>query len=210
MEDFEVVPLVEKSNFVVPFRINYRRNGINRTSDGIKSHSAVAILIYNRDRKSFVFVKQFRPVVYYAYLQNLDKGPNSVESNSTEPGFTLELCAGIVDKPNLTLEQIAAEEVFEECGYLVDPSRLRKISTTVTNEGVTGVSGTAYYVEVGNEDLDPTAGGGNVEENECIEVVYWPVDRADELLTLSEKSIHVTGVTVLAVLWFHLHILPSL
>ena len=35
----------------------------------------------------------------------------------------MELCAGIVDKTK-TLIEIAAEEVFEECGYKVDPEKL--------------------------------------------------------------------------------------
>ena len=42
---------------------------------------------------------------------------------------TLELCAGIVDKANSTLEETASIEISEECGYRVEPSRLRKITT---------------------------------------------------------------------------------
>jgi len=45
-----------------------------------------------------------------------------------ELGFTLELCAGVVDK-NKTLEEIACDEVLEECGYSVTPSDLHKIIT---------------------------------------------------------------------------------
>lgn len=41
-------------------------------------------------------------------------------------GFTLELCAGIVDK-EISLAEIAAEEVFEECGYKVEPEKLERI-----------------------------------------------------------------------------------
>ena len=41
-------------------------------------------------------------------------------------GFTLELCAGIVDKPELSLVEVAREEV-EECGYRVPADRLTKI-----------------------------------------------------------------------------------
>ncbi|KAM7538830.1 hypothetical protein Aperf_G00000058172 [Anoplocephala perfoliata] len=150
----------------------------------------------------------FPLAVYYAQVQDLVKEQNSAESTFTEPGFTLEICAGIIDKPKLSLEEIAAEEVFEECGYLVDPSRLRKFSTTVTTEGTSGASAVLYYVEVSDEDL--VAGDGKAKEHKRIEVVYWPVERADELLTLTEKSIHVTDITVLAVLWFQVNIFPSL
>lgn len=41
-------------------------------------------------------------------------------------GYTLELCAGIVDK-NKSLAEIAAEEVFEECGYKVALEKLEYI-----------------------------------------------------------------------------------
>ncbi|VUZ49805.1 unnamed protein product [Hymenolepis diminuta] len=205
-EEFKIGPLTEKSNFVIPFRINYRKNGINRTVDGVKSHSDVSILIYNQDRKSLVLVKQLRPVVYYVQLQNISNGDNPPE----DFGYTLELCAGIVDKPDLSLEEIAAAEVHEECGYRVDPSRLNKFSTVITNERLTAASGCIYYLEVGDNDLDSAAGGGNADDGECIEVVYWPIDRIDELLTLTETKTHVSDITVLAVLWFQLHILPSL
>jgi len=39
---------------------------------------------------------------------------------------TLELCAGIVDK-NVTLEEIARQELLEEVGYDVPVSKLEKI-----------------------------------------------------------------------------------
>lgn len=44
-------------------------------------------------------------------------------------GVTYELCAGIVDKPDLSLEEIACQEVLEECGYEVPVSKLRRITS---------------------------------------------------------------------------------
>lgn len=41
-------------------------------------------------------------------------------------GYSLELCAGIVDK-NDTIEKIAKDEVLEECGYDVPESSLQKL-----------------------------------------------------------------------------------
>lgn len=40
--------------------------------------------------------------------------------------MTVEFCAGIVDK-NKSLDEIAVEEVREECGYEVKASDLQKI-----------------------------------------------------------------------------------
>lgn len=42
-------------------------------------------------------------------------------------GVTYELCAGIVDKPGLSLEEIASEEVLEECGYEVPATSLKRV-----------------------------------------------------------------------------------
>lgn len=44
-------------------------------------------------------------------------------------GVTYELCAGLVDKPDLSLEEIARQEVLEECGYDVPASRLKRITS---------------------------------------------------------------------------------
>lgn len=55
------------------------------------------------------------------------------ESNSQWPpasaGITYELCAGLVDKPDLSLEEIARQEVLEECGYDVPASKLKRITS---------------------------------------------------------------------------------
>lgn len=44
-------------------------------------------------------------------------------------GITYELCAGLVDKPQLSLEEIARQEVLEECGYDVPASKLKRITS---------------------------------------------------------------------------------
>ncbi|VDK23798.1 unnamed protein product [Taenia asiatica] len=190
-----------------------------------KDHLEVSILIYNRDRESFVFVKQFRPVVFYALLRKLEG--ESVTAVDAEPhtpigadgkpvhlpsskGETLELCAGIVDKAAATLEETAVSEIHDECGYRVNPSMLRKVTTGCSSVGLSGTTSSIFYVEVGDADLDPNAGGGNPEEGEFIEVIYWPLERADELLSLAETGTPVSATVILAVLWFQRHILPSL
>nr|CDS34316.1 uridine diphosphate glucose pyrophosphatase [Hymenolepis microstoma] len=225
IENFEVSPLTEKSRFITPFRIHYRKNGVSRIWDGVKAHNGVSILVYNRERNSFVFVKQFRPVVYYAKLRKQEgENASSVASAPHTPigsdgkpivlptslGETLELCAGIVDKADKSLEEIASIELHEECGYCVDPSSLRKIATVSASVGLSGTTATLFYVEVDDSDIDPLAGGGNPDEGEFIEIVYWPVTRLEELLTLTETSTPVSGTAVLAVMWFQHNILPSL
>lgn len=43
-------------------------------------------------------------------------------------GITLELCAGIVDK-DLSLKEIAREEVLEECGFNISSERIDEVMT---------------------------------------------------------------------------------
>ncbi|XP_010226143.1 PREDICTED: uridine diphosphate glucose pyrophosphatase isoform X2 [Tinamus guttatus] len=105
----------------------------------MRTHDSVSILIFNTSRQCFVVVKQFRPAVYMCEVerhspqvfQNQDK-QNLGHLEDPLPavvGVTYELCAGIVDKPGLSIEEIACEEVLEECGYCVPAADLRKITS---------------------------------------------------------------------------------
>jgi UDP-sugar diphosphatase len=65
--------------------------------------------------------------VYINSIPQEDRtNPIDTEKYPAKLGFTLELCAGIVDKKK-TLAEIAAEEVLEECGYKVDPDKLEHV-----------------------------------------------------------------------------------
>lgn len=44
-------------------------------------------------------------------------------------GVMVELCAGIVDQPELSLEEVACKEAWEECGYHLVPTDLRRVAT---------------------------------------------------------------------------------
>jgi UDP-sugar diphosphatase len=62
-------------------------------------------------------------------------------------GFTIELCAGLIDKDK-SLEQIVAEEIQEEVGYQVAPQDIRKISSAVAAAGNNGSLSHQYYAQV--------------------------------------------------------------
>ena len=72
---------------------------------------SVSIVIYNKSSKRLVFVRQFRPAVFFAFLcSSIDSIDSNVFSKEniekvleTEKniGFTLELCAGIIDKEGM-------------------------------------------------------------------------------------------------------------
>merc|ERR1712226_1180774 len=64
-------PLTEPSRFIKLKRVRFTDGGAPRIWDYTQSHDSVAIIIYNRDTKQLVFVKQFRPALL---MERLDRG----------------------------------------------------------------------------------------------------------------------------------------
>ncbi len=112
------------------------QNGHTRTWDMLSAHNAVVCILVDTSRKSLVFVRQFRPSVYAA-IGSGECPPYTIDhmngidwtAVAAERGLTLELCAGLCDKPDLTPAQVMAEEVYEECGYRIDAARLQYITS---------------------------------------------------------------------------------
>ena len=89
-------------------------------------------------------------------------------------GISYELCAGMVDKQK-SLQEIAKEEVLEECGYNVSLDELKRVTSWRGEIGNTCNTHTLFYAEVTNAMLVPGAGGGNLHEGEQIELFYLPI-----------------------------------
>lgn len=179
IKEFKLHPL-EEPKFVLASFATYEQDGIKKTWEIVNAHDSVAILIYHQEKDSFVLVKQFRPAVY---LNN-------------ENGMTVELCAGIVDK-ELSLEQIAIEEIEEECGYDVPLEKIERITAFHTSVGFAGSKQTLYYAAV-NESMKVSEGGG--VDHEDIEVVYLPVSEAKTLLY--DEDIAKTPGLMFAFMWY--------
>ena len=179
IEDFRIEALID-SRFVRPALVRYRQSGVEKSWEVIRAHDSVAVLIYDREEKAFVLVKQFRPAVY---LQNGD-------------GYTYELCAGIVDK-DLPLARIAVEEIAEETGYEVAEEGIEKVTSFYTSVGFAGSKQTLYYAEVTLE-MRKSEGGGI--DDESIEVVHLPVAEAKDFIY--DESIVKTPGLMFAFLWF--------
>ncbi|PLY05485.1 MAG: NUDIX hydrolase [Arcobacter sp.] len=156
IEEFQTSELSE-TKFVNPVKITYKQNGKEKVWEAVKSFDSVAILLYHKERNSFLLVKQFRPPVYL---------------NDKSKLCTYELCAGIVDK-NKSLIEIAKEEIDEECGYNVPLEQIEKITSFYTNVGVSGGCQSLYYASV-NESMKIHAGGGINDEE--IELMFLPIE----------------------------------
>lgn len=180
ISEFHDAPL-GKGHFVKPVRLNYIQNGNNCTWEAVQCHDSVAILLFHREKQSFLLVKQFRPPVYMNHPEHL---------------FTYELCAGLVDK-NVPLEQIVREEIDEECGFDVPLEKIIKITTFFTNVGVSGNQQHLFYAEI-DESMKKHAGGGVHTEEIILE--YIPLTQAETFIYDESKA--KTPGLMFAISWF--------
>jgi len=181
IENFVLKPL-EDPKFITTARAMYEQNGIAKSWEVVKAHDSVAILIYHTQLDAFILVQQFRPAVY-------------MNNNS---GLTVELCAGIVDKP-LSLAEIAREEIEEECGYAVPIEKIEKITSFYTSVGFAGSRQTLYYAEV-DESMKVSEGGG--VDGEQIEVIKLPVSELETFI-FNEKIAKTPGLMFAFLWWKH-------
>jgi len=160
-----------KGKFVSLKKLFYKEDGKEKIWEIAELFDSVAILIYNVDEGTFVLVKQFRPPVY---LKNND-------------GYTYELCAGICDK-DISLEQTAIEEIYEETGYKVE--NVAKINSFYTSVGSAGAKQTLFYAEVENKDRVNQGGGIDTEK---IEVVHLSISEMEDFM-YDESKVKTPGL----------------
>ncbi|XP_005803468.1 uridine diphosphate glucose pyrophosphatase [Xiphophorus maculatus] len=232
INNVEVVPCTE-SEYLKPFRVLYNQNGTKKSWDFMQSHDSVSVLLFNTTSHCFVLVKQFRPAVYMCEWekaktktsQGAEKTEEGDASESQEgqsasaeesspssqwppasAGVTYELCAGLVDKPDLSLEEIARQEVLEECGYDIPASKLKRITSFRTNVGLIGSKQTMFYAEV-SDDNCVSAGGGDPREGELIEVVKVPLHEA--MTFAYDERIPKSLGLIFSFIWFHNNMSPK-
>ncbi|MDO7252922.1 NUDIX domain-containing protein [Helicobacter cappadocius] len=169
------------SNYIKPARMTYIENGKKKVWDIINSYDSVSILLYNQEIDSFLIVRQFRPAVYA----------------NNQDGYTYELCAGLIDKEGKSLEQIASEEIFEECGYDVKASDLKKIGSFFASTGISGSKQTIFFATISQENR--INGGGGIDD-ECIDVLFLPLKEAQNFI--DDDSIAKTPALAYAIKWY--------
>ncbi|RDU65078.1 NUDIX hydrolase [Helicobacter sp. MIT 14-3879] len=167
----------KNSKYIQIYQMSYIENNKEKIWDIVHLHDAVLVLIYNIDNNSLIFVKQFRPAVF---LRNND-------------GYMYELCAGIVDKEGKSKEQIAIEEVYEECGYKVE--NLEKIAEFYSSVGTSGNKQSIFFTEVKNNDKVSLGGG---IDDEFIEIVEIKLENIKSILAKP----NITSSLGYAIMWF--------
>nr|XP_012601939.1 uridine diphosphate glucose pyrophosphatase isoform X1 [Microcebus murinus] len=205
------------SPYLRPLTLHYRQNGTQKSWDFMKTHDSVAILMFNASQRSLVLVKQFRPAVYAGEVERRfpgslaavgQDGPRQLQpALPGSAGVTFELCAGLVDQPGLSLEEVACKEAWEECGYRVAPSDLRQVATYRSGVGLTGSRQTMFYAEV-TDAQRCGQGGGLAEEGELIEVVHLPLGGAQAFA--DDPDIPKTLGVIFGISWFRSQVAPCL
>ena len=182
IENFRLEPLKE-GRFIHPYLARFTMDGKERSWEVLRSGDSVAILLWHCERERFILVRQFRPPVY---LRNGD-------------GMTVELCAGLLDKAELSPEEVAREEIEEECGYRVPVSALKRLTSFYTSVGHSGSRQTLYYAEL-TEAMHVGEGGG-IEGEERIEVLEYSIREAHALME-DEEVARTPGLLYALCWWF--------
>jgi len=197
---------LDNPKYLKPYALKFTVNGVHKTWELAKTFDSVAVLIYNTERKVFVFVRQFRPAVFCKSeaAKTVPWNPETppVNEYSTEPGKTWELCAGIIDRDDKP-EEIAKAEVYEETGYQVSISELVKITKVVNGVGTSGAFQHMYYTEVVDSQR-VSEGGGLAEEGEVVEVVEIPRDGI-ESFCYDESKPKPPGCMMACLWWLNNH-----
>ncbi|GMH40194.1 hypothetical protein BSKO_08098 [Bryopsis sp. KO-2023] len=195
LSQFEEKPF-EKSNFVKPKSVYFDQNGTRRKWDLIEAHDSIAVVLHHTGLDAFLLVRQFRPAVYAAALRKATELRQPAPS--FEEGFTCELCAGIVDKPDLNLAEIAHEEIMEECGFNVPASNLMEITSYNSSVGTAGATQSLFFGEV-DDSMRNSSGGGGID-GENIEVMALPVKNALDFVL--DTSIPKSSGMMFGLMWF--------
>ncbi|SEN58899.1 nudix-type nucleoside diphosphatase, YffH/AdpP family [Duganella sp. CF517] len=147
-----------------------------------RGHGAT-ILLYNRERRTVVLVRQFR---FPAYVEG-------------HPGFLIEAPAGLLDQA--TPEVRIKAEVEEETGYRI--GEVHKVFEAFMSPGSV-TERLHFFVAEYDPASRPGSGGGVAEEGEDIEVLELPMEQAMAMMASGEIA---DGKTIMLLQYAALHLL---
>jgi nudix-type nucleoside diphosphatase (YffH/AdpP family) len=128
--------------------------------------NGATILLYNKSTQTVVLTKQFRLPTYL---------------NGNETGMLIEACAGLLDKDNP--EDCIRKESEEETGYRIKD--VKKIFEAYMSPGsVTEIL--YFFVAEYDKSMKVSEGGGVAEEQENIQVLEIPFEKACNMMKTGE------------------------
>jgi nudix-type nucleoside diphosphatase (YffH/AdpP family) len=161
-----------------------KKNGevITQTREAYDRGNGATILLYNQEKKSVILTRQFRLPTY---------------TNGNESGMMIEACAGLLDQDNA--EDCIRRETEEETGYSV--KEVKKVFEAYMSPGsVTEVL--YFFIAAYSKDMKVGEGGGIDHEEENIEVLEMPFDKALEMLSKGEIK---DAKTIMLIQYLRLH-----
>ena len=146
--------------------------------------NGATILLYNRERRSVILIRQFRFPTY----------------GNGHDGFLIETAAGLLDQASPEVRIKA--EVEEETGYRV--TEVRKIFEAFMSPG--SVTEKLYFFVAEYEPGSRVSDGGGLQaEGEDIQVLELPLDQALQMVANGEIA---DGKTIMLLQYAQLHLLP--
>nr|CDJ97233.1 NUDIX hydrolase domain containing protein [Haemonchus contortus] len=208
-ERLEKVSFIE--NFVSPYlkglKFTFTQNDRKRSFDLVLRHCSVATVLYHTTLKKFVFVRQFRPAVLIGHIlrqpENFGKKLSEVRWSDYEAshGYTMELCAGLIDK-DISIVDVMKEEIEEECGYAVKSENIHLIATFSIAAHESGGIQYLFYTEV-DDSMKVTEGGGNPAEDEYITKVF--LSESEVLDFVNDENCTGPPSMLYGLLWWFAH-----
>ncbi len=160
-----------------------RKNGMwtHQHREAYDRGNGATILLYNTEKKTVILIRQFRLPTYV---------------NGNEDGMLIEACAGLLDLDNP--EDCIRRETEEETGFTVQ--EVKKIYEVYMSPGsVTEIL--YFFIAEYTKEMKTSAGGG-ANENEDIEVIELPFDKAYQMIETGEIK---DGKTILLLQYLKLH-----
>ncbi len=177
--------------FIKPQKVFYRdvleSDEEDKEWEMVDRPDSVHCLLFEEDTGDFIMVQQVRiPVLV-----------NDPESK----GIVTELCAGLIDNPELSPAATMAKELREELGYVIPEEQLMHIKTFKSAVGSTG-NNAYYYAAVVNKDTERCDVA--FDGDECI------IERrvhAQEINNFLSSDENMDTGTALTVLGFYLNLI---
>ena len=144
------------------------KNGewVNQSRESYDRGNGATILLYNRDKKTVILIKQFRMPSYV---------------NGNESGIIIETCAGLLDGDDP--ETCVIKETKEETGYQIN--KAQKVFEAYMSPGaVTEII--HFFIAEYNEQMKVSDGGGLITEHEDIEVLEIDFQKALQMIKNGE------------------------
>lgn len=128
--------------------------------------NGAVVLLYNPEKKTVVLTRQFRMPSFL---------------NGNKSGMLIEACAGVLDEDDPEL--CARREAEEETGYRI--SEVKKVFEVYMSPG--GITEILYFFTgIYSENSKISEGGGLEAENEEIDVLEMPFEKAYAMIGTGE------------------------